>query len=963
MDKVISDSFVSKYKNKKVNWGFGGLSYVVYKRTYSRLKDDGEYEEWPETIQRCINGAQKIGALYTQDEAEQLFDYIFNLKCSFGGRMLWQLGTPLVDKFCGNSLINCFFSNISSIEDFCFLFENLMMGGGVGFSVRREHIHELPKIKKNVVINHENTKDADFIVPDSRQGWVELLRKVLTSFFITGKGFNYSTILVRGYGEQIKTFGGTASGPKILTDGIEKICSVMKQRENKKLRSIDVLDICNIIGSIVVAGNLRRSAQLALGDADDYLFLRAKRWDTGNIPNWRAMSNNTICADDFSYISDMVWDGYNGNGEPYGFFNLKLSQEYGRVGEKKDDSDVVGLNPCQPSWAKLLTRNGIKQLKDVNIGDEIWSEEGWTTIVNKWSTGIKTVYRYSTTAGCFYGTENHRLVSNGAKIEAKNCESIDILCGPYRIDNIELHAQDIMDGLVIGDGSIHKASNNLIHLCIGENDYSYFDSEIKSLIIRQRPGLHDYAYEVKTSICESELPKTYNREIPDRFFYGNREKVCGFLRGLYSANGSICGNRITLKAASFKLIEQVQTMLSSIGIKSYYTTNKSSSVKFLNGEYICKESYDLNISTDRLLFYKSIGFIQDYKTEKLKNIIKNIDIQKPGKLNYDIIDVSHVSNEEVFDITVDNKCHTYWTQGCNVSNCGEITLENGGVCNLTEIFLNNISNEQELQDCAKLLYKTQKAICALNYFHEKTSKIVHKNFRIGIGVGGICQSLNKVEWLDACYKTVKKFDKEWSKQRGWPESIKITTIKPSGTISLLSGASPGVHGLYSKYFIRRVRIGSNDKLIPFCKEHGYKTEFQRNFDGTEDHNTVIVEFPCFSGTDSLIAKDISAITQLELVKKIQKVWSDNAVSCTVYYKKEELEDIKSWLKINYENNIKSISFLLHSDHGFAQAPYEEISEDVYNSLIKNIKPINTNSLESGKTLESLECVGGSCPIR
>lgn len=638
MDKIISDEFVSKYKNKKVNWGFGGLSYVVYKRTYSRLKDNGSYEEWPETIQRCINGAQKIGAKYTKQEAETLFDHIFNLKCSFGGRMLWQLGTPLVDRFCGNSLINCFFTNISSVEDFCFLFENLMMGGGVGFSVRRENIHELPKVRTNVTILHENVKDADFIVPDSRQGWVELLRRVLTSYFQTGKSFTYSTILVRGYGEPIKTFGGTASGPKILTDGIEKICQIFKNRENKKLRSIDVLDICNIIGSIVVAGNLRRSAQLALGDADDYLFLRAKRWDLGNIPNWRAMSNNTICADDFSYISDSVWEGYNGNGEPYGFFNLKLAQEYGRIGEKRKDDEVVGLNPC-----------------------------------------------------------------------------------------------------------------------------------------------------------------------------------------------------------------------------------------------------------------------------------------------------------------------------------GEITLENGGVCNLCEVFLNNINSKEELIECSKLLYKTQKAICSLNYFHEKTSKIVHKNFRIGIGIGGICQSLNKIEWLDDCYKEIRKFDKEWSKFRGWPESIKISTCKPSGTISLLSGSSPGIHPLYSMYYIRRVRLGSNDRLIPFCKEAGYKMEYQRSFDGKEDRNTMVVEFPCFSGENSIVAKDMKAIDQLELVKKIQTVWADNAVSCTVYYRKEELPEIKKWLKDNYEQHIKSVSFLLHNEHGFDQPPYEEIDKEKYIELTKHIKPLK--NIDGGESLESMECVGGACPIR
>jgi ribonucleotide reductase alpha subunit len=636
---MLSKEFLKKYENKVPPFGYNGLGFVVFKRTYSREKSDGTSETWIETISRCINGAQEIGADYTKLEAERLFNYIFNLKCSFAGRMLWMLGTEHVRRWGANALINCFGVTITEYEDFCFLFENLMMGGGVGFSVRREDVHELPKIIEGVKIQHLNVKDADFIVPDSREGWVYLLRKVLKAYFVKGKSFTYSTILIRGYGEKIRSFGGTASGPAILIDGIEKICKVLESRAGKKLRSIDVLDVCNIISSIVVAGNVRRSATIALGDPDDYLFVRAKRWDLGNIPNWRAMSNNTIYADDFTHIQNDIWEGYQGNGEPYGFFNLPLSQKVGRLGEHKKDNCQL-LNPC-----------------------------------------------------------------------------------------------------------------------------------------------------------------------------------------------------------------------------------------------------------------------------------------------------------------------------------GEINLADGEVCCLSELFLNNISSKEELIDCARLLYKTQKAICAMNFLHEKTTKIVHKNFRIGISVTGVCQSLDKLEWLDDCYKNIKEFDKEYSKQKGCPESIKITTIKPSGTCSLLAGATPGVHPAYSQYYIRRIRMGSNDKLIEECKKLGYKVEHNKNYDGTIDYNTMIVEFPCYSGENAILAKDMSAIKQLELVKKLQTIWADNSISVTVYYKKEELPEIKKWLKENYKDSIKSVSFLLHQDHGFEQAPYTEITKEVYEDMMSKVKPLNSLIINDTNTLDVEECHGGSCPIK
>ncbi len=776
--EIISNKFTEKYKDRKINWGFNGLGYIVYKRTYARIKQDGDLEEWPETIQRCVNGAQKIGAQYTKEEAEKLFDYIFNLKCNFAGRMLWQLGTPTVERFGGNSLLNCWFTKMNSMDSFEFLFENLMLGGGIGYSVRREDVHELPKIKTNVNITHLNTKDADLIIADSRSGWVRLLHYVLKSFFETGNSFTYSTILVRGAGEPIKGFGGTASGPKILIDGITKICNVIKAREGKKLRSLDVLDICNIIGSIVVAGNVRRSAQIALGDPDDYLFLRAKRWDLGILPAWRSMSNNTIYADDYSHILKDVWEGYDGSGEPYGLFNLPLCQKYGRLGDEIEDN-CSGVNPCQPAWAKVLSKEGWTNFEDLKIGDSIWSKEGWTKILRKWSNGIKKVYEYQTEHGpVFNGTKNHKIFQNGKKIEVDDAEYID---------------------------------------------------------------------------CFAEGKKDSNWRSSDR------------------------KTRDTFQS---KIISRV--------------------------------------------------FIRE---------------------------------EEVFDITVDNKSHSYWTQGCDVSNCGEIPLADFECCNLSELYLNNIQSKEELIECSKLLYKTQKAISSLNFIHKRTNEIVHKNMRLGLGVTGICQSLNKLEWLDECYKQLRKFDKEWSKIRDWPTSIKLTTCKPSGTISLLGGSTPGIHPAFSKYYIRRVRMSSEDKLVTLCKDAGFHVEYALNMDETINRDTVIVEFPCQSDTNAVLAKDMSAVRQLELVKEIQTKWADNSVSVTVYYKLEELPEIKEWLKNNYKSSIKSVSFLLHKDHNFKQPPYQEINEETYNKLIKKLGPIKSFKDTITGTLEGIECEGGVCPIK
>ena len=228
---LLSNEFLDSYTSKSAPWGFGGLGEIVYLRTYSRpVEGEDRNETWTETLKRVIDGAVGIGTPYTQEEAERLFDHMFNLRCSFSGRALWQLGTPLVSKFNGTSVNNCYFTNIEKIEDFELLFDYLMLGGGVGFSVERSKIHELPKVKVGVSVTHERTNDASIIVPDSRQGWRRLLHSVLKSYFETGKSFTYSTILVREFGAPLKSFGGTASGPGALIDGIDDISKVLRAR-------------------------------------------------------------------------------------------------------------------------------------------------------------------------------------------------------------------------------------------------------------------------------------------------------------------------------------------------------------------------------------------------------------------------------------------------------------------------------------------------------------------------------------------------------------------------------------------------------------------------------------------------------------------------------------------------------------------------------------------------------------
>jgi len=224
-----------------------------------------------------------------------------------------------------------------------------MLGSGVGYNIQREYVYKLPPVREDFTAPVRlDEAGADFIVPDSREGWVALLDRCLRSAFFSDvePGFSYSTQLVRGKGAVIKGFGGVASGPEDLCSGLALISNVLKGRAGKQLRPIDCLDIMNILGMIVVSGNVRRSAQIALGDCDDIQYLKAKDWASGKIPNWRSYSNNSVVCNDYSLLPQAFWDTYNGTSEPYGLINLKLSRSCGRLGETQyKDKEVQGYNP------------------------------------------------------------------------------------------------------------------------------------------------------------------------------------------------------------------------------------------------------------------------------------------------------------------------------------------------------------------------------------------------------------------------------------------------------------------------------------------------------------------------------------------------------------------------------------------------------------------------------------------
>jgi ribonucleoside-triphosphate reductase len=321
---------------------WSNLARIVYKRTYAR-KDDGYVENWEDTVHRAIMGNVR-GKNVNEGEIQRLHQLANERKSGFAGRGWWFSGSPAHERIGGTALNNCWFLTADDWMNYVIAQDLLMLGGGVGLSVEHKYVSKLPKVRRDVIVSHRPVKDADFIVPDSREGWCELTRRVLEAYFVSGKSFTYSTLCIRGYGESIRGFGGVASGPLPLVRFVETLCSIMAPRAGKHVRTVDAADILTATGEMVVAGNVRRSAIIVIGDAFDKSYLQAKRWDLGSVPTHRACANYSVVAEDVDDLHPLFWKTYE-YGEPFGIVNVKNIRKYGRMGELKADT-AQGVNPC-----------------------------------------------------------------------------------------------------------------------------------------------------------------------------------------------------------------------------------------------------------------------------------------------------------------------------------------------------------------------------------------------------------------------------------------------------------------------------------------------------------------------------------------------------------------------------------------------------------------------------------------
>jgi len=517
---------------------------------------------------------------------------------------------------------------------------------------------------------------------------------------------------------------------------------------------------------------------------------------------------DSVDGDVWQAIVRQAWK----NGTPGVVFLDRINEDNAML-EDDDYGPIETVNVCQPGFATVLTPDGIRTFDSIEIGSTIWGKDSWVTVVKKWDTGLKDVYRVTSSRGEFVGTLNHKVFQGGERVTVVDAKSID---QPF-VDVAQatgLDYQAVLDGLIIGDGSKHKASNDKVHLYIGANDGDYFSSPVAEFIGPANGISAPYTYDVTTTIQPEELPYTYLRVIPDRFFYGDVITKISFLRGLFSANGGVVASakRIGLRQSSARLIKQVQLMLSSLGVESYVTISRERKIQFANGEYLVRESYDLNITTDAPAFMQLIGFEQQYKVD---SFVARVGSNR--KVGGKVQKREHLGKFPVYEITVDDPDHAYWTGGLLASNCAENPAYSYEGCALSSIVLPNVI--EKLGDWGNLLRIARLQTLLLNrvvdqnhYPLQEFRESAHDLRRIGGGALGFATLLKREgiplyseeanslgeEIASLIYEAADEAswwlaDRDGGYRPGRRRNVSLMAIAPNGHGAILAECTPSIY--------------------------------------------------------------------------------------------------------------------------------------------------------------------------
>lgn len=932
----LSEDFVARYKDTPPPFGFtdaGGnsIGHLTFIRTYSRLKEDGTKERWHEVCQRVIEGMYSIqkdwatqnklpwNSNKAQTSAREAYDRLFNLKWTPPGRGLWTMGSPVVhERGVAAALYNCFSGDtkiitsdgVVRLDEIVDSKVNVWNGsewvGATGYQFGVQPVNRVTFKPHSDRSNHRVdvtvTPDHRWILADGTETTNLSIGDIVESQAVKASKMDYNGIrhgIIFGDGTRhafVRSDGMKRFGIRFCGDRADEMRGYFDNITQPPSANGDYY------GQLLSIDELK---EFPVGKSPEYI--------AGFIYGWMLADGNNISNSGFKLDSQRP-DAYQWlcDNAAYGGFVIvghHITDKPTNFGERKSPLHRLTLRAF-----KEFSVVAIDELDEQPVYCVTVPEHGRFVLASGLLTGncsfVSTgdIDRYN--PGQLFGWVMDALML-GVGV------GFDTL-GQHR--NIEIriptkpaewyHIPDTREGWV-------ESVVRLLNAYMRNHSYPLFDySEIRpaGLPIKGFGG---------TSSGAEPLMKLHAKL--DDILYKRADTVLDSrtIVDIVNLIGTCVVSGNVRRSATIALGEPTDEEF--LYLKDYERYPERAEWGWMsNNTIVVKDEFDYNSVVDRIS-----------------------DNGEPGLLWLDTLQGYGRTNDPR-----DNKDH----RALGTNPCAEISLESYELCNLVEIHLDRHENIEDFLRTIKFAYLFAKTVTLLPTHWPQTNAVIQRNRRIGTSLTGIAGFVETHglglfrEWATEGYDEVKRYDTTYSEWFGIRESIRTTTVKPSGSVSLLSGSTPGVHWPPAgNYYLRAIRFSNSDKMLHLFRAAGYRLE-----DDLYSDNTTVVYFPLHVPIQRS-EKDVSIYEKVHLAAEAQGYWSDNSVSVTLSFDAQtERDDVARVLKM-YEGKLKTASFLPMGNAVYAQQPYTSITQDEYESYRNRLFTIDWSAIYDG--VDNLEAEG------
>ena len=985
------------------------LTEVQYLDKYSRYDYNlGRREKWNETVERVVDFlVKRVPFDYRSEAYEILFKNVLEKRATPAMRLLAVAG-PAADKF-EESIYNCSFLPLETAQDFHDLTLLLGLGVGVGFSVENDYVKLFGKV------NEKTGNTYNFRIEDKIEAWAQSIQ-FLIEHKMSGNNIIFDYSAIRPTGTPLKTRGGRASGPEPLMDAHKMIGKVIDNRQGQSLRPIDCFDIaCHIAGAIV-SGGVRRC--LPVG---------SKVHTKTGMKNIESIlvGDEVLTSNGYHKVSNTFYQGFQKivrvrtqdsyfdctpnhriavmtENEKY---EWKMASEL-VFGDKlvSPSFSIEGKIQTLPDFVYSKPKNSTSSI-DIKI-PELTEEIAWflgyihgdgyvylkngqgrvsITIPADQIEHGKRVYDCFKLFGLNPKIQEHDnffdIYVNSKQLAVyfqsflkKPKETIYVPDFIWNAnENIKLA---YVSGVMDSDGSEKQEPVEIV-----KTIYKDFAKDIQLLL--SSCGLQT---RIKTERGKEGKKASYEVAIINYRCKERFANIPTLFKNNYSFKLKTQGNSYS-DGLNWSKTENKLIPVSFVGIEELDEEQETYDIEVENmHEFFCEgylmhnsamiTIFDLN--DEEMLKSKSGEWYENNIQRQYANISSIIDEKMSKKKMYDLIQTMHDSgfgepgifSRYALRNTAPDRRNIVFGMGTNP--CGEIALRPRQFCNLSQAIIYSTDSEQDIRDkvkVASVIGTIQSSITNFNNIHPDFRKNCEEERLLGVSLSGIMDNiyLQNEEFLIELKDIAIKTNIEWARKMGINPSSSVTCVKPDGNTSVLYNTSPGLHPRWSPYYIRRIRLQFNNPIAQWLIASGVYCEPQTG-ETWDNVKTVVFDFPIKSPEGiKMFQTSATAVEQLNVWLKMKKNWTEHNPSVTIHYRKEELDDIKSFC-VNNQEYLSGVSFL-ENGHKYNQAPYEEITEEKYKELLKNFPEVNLDdfwqfetTFDSTTGAQSMACVGGSCLI-